>query len=316
MKRRVLGRSGVEVSPLCFGTLTISPLQANLPISEGADLIRAALDRGVNLIDTAEIYQSYPHIREALRGRDSENILVISKSYAFTAADMRKSVEEALRQTGQERLGGFLLHEQESALTLRGHREALEELVRLRGRGLIRLVGISTHAVAAVHSASLVPEIDIIHPIYNRAGLGILDGTGDQMLAAIAEAAAMGKGVYAMKVLGGGHLMENAESVLREAFQIPHFASIAVGMKSLAEVELNCALAGNGIVPDEARAAVAALPRRLHIDPWCRGCGRCAARCPFGALSLVDGRIAVRAEICMLCGYCASVCPDFCLKVV
>lgn len=311
-----MGRSGIEVSPLGFGTLTISPLQAGLPVSQGADVIRAALDRGVNLIDTAEIYETYPYIRQALQGRDTADILVISKSYAYTAPDMRRSVEEALRQTGLERLGGFLLHEQESAFTLRGHREALDELVRLRERGLIRVIGISTHAIAAVHSASLLPEIDVIHPLYNREGLGIMDGTAQDMLAAIADARSMGKGIYAMKALGGGHLIGNAEEALRQALSIPHFASVAVGMKSVAEVEYNCAIMNDEAVPDDVRAAVTALQRRLHVESWCRGCGRCVARCPFGALSLSEGRAVVREEICMHCGYCAAVCPDFCLKVV
>ena len=44
MEYRNLGRTGIRVSRLCFGLLTIGPLQANLPLAEGVDLLKYAVE--------------------------------------------------------------------------------------------------------------------------------------------------------------------------------------------------------------------------------------------------------------------------------
>ena len=59
----VLGNTSIKVSRMCFGSLTIGPLQRNLPLAEGSSLIRTALEAGVNFIDTAQLYRNYSYIR-------------------------------------------------------------------------------------------------------------------------------------------------------------------------------------------------------------------------------------------------------------
>ena len=62
-----LGNTGIRVSKLCFGTLTMGPFQRDLSVPEGAALLERAFMHGVNFLDTAEIYETYPHVREAVR---------------------------------------------------------------------------------------------------------------------------------------------------------------------------------------------------------------------------------------------------------
>ena len=57
MEKVILGSSNIEVSKLCFGSLTMTPFQANLSVKEGAELIKYAHKKGINFIDTAEIYR-------------------------------------------------------------------------------------------------------------------------------------------------------------------------------------------------------------------------------------------------------------------
>ena len=52
-------------------------------MEEGAKLIRVALERGINFIDTAEAYKTYPHIRKALEGYNKE-VIITTKSSAET----------------------------------------------------------------------------------------------------------------------------------------------------------------------------------------------------------------------------------------
>lgn len=320
MEYRELGGTGLVVSRLCFGVLTVGPLQANLPLPEASSIIRRALALGVNFFDTAQLYKTYPHIRQALNGF-SGVVHIASKSYAYTYEGMRQSVEEARQALGMDRVSVFMLHEQESALTLRGHRPALEYLLEAKARGLIGAVGVSTHAVAAVRAATLMPEIDVIHPLINRAGIGILDGAADEMLAAIKEAKGAGKGIYTMKPLGGGHLMQGAAAAFDFLLQQPEIDAVAVGMKSVAEVELNARYFSGSRHEDEAdlaalQARVAAQPRTLHVEEWCEGCGRCVEACPQGAIKVAGGRAASDPARCVLCGYCGAACPQFAIKII
>ncbi len=312
---RILGQTGIAVSRLCFGALTIGPLQANLAVAEGADVIRSAIDLGVNFIDTAELYGTYPQIRLALAGAGHE-VLVATKSYAYTREGMKESVETARRELGLPQIGIFMMHEQETRLTLAGHREALMYLVEAKARGIIRAVGVSTHAIEVVEAAAAMPEIDVIHPLLNRRGIGILDGGAEAMLAAIGRAAAAGKGIYGMKPLGGGNLIGEAPAALAFVRGRPELAAVAVGMKTTLEVELNAAVFSGEAVPAARWEEAARLERHLHIEDWCVGCGACVRRCPQGALTLADGQARVDRDKCLRCGYCSTVCRDFCLKIV
>jgi len=309
-----LGRWGPQVSEICFGSLAISPLQGRVTAKEGSKVLDYAFAQGINWVDTAEIYANYTQLAPVLQRYPETR--VVSKSYAVTAADMRTSLERARRDLGREVIDFFLLHEQEGPLTLQGHREAWEELLHAKQQGIVRWIGISTHAVAGVRAGALQPGLDVIHPIVNRAGLGIIDGTLDEMLAAISFAADLGIGIYAMKVFGGGHLAADPAAALAFVRQVPGVAAMALGMSSKAEVDYNlCVLAGVE-VPVELEQRVVYRERRLYIADWCQGCGRCAVTCPQGALRLENGAARVDLSACVLCGYCGRVCPHFCLKIV
>lgn len=311
-----LGDTGLRVSRLCFGVLTLGPLQANLPLAEGVSLLEYAVEQGVNFFDTAEIYDTYPHLRQLLRKTGGGELVIATKSYAVTAEEMAKSLEKARREIDRDYIDIFLLHEQESALTIKGHRGALDYLLEAKGKGLVRAVGISTHRVEGVRAALELPEIEIIHPLFNIQGLGIRDGTLREMEDVLIRAAAAGKGIYLMKALGGGNLLPQAEDALRFAFSRTFAASVAVGMKTSQEIDINVRVASGHPVPDALKKNVSLSKRKLHIDPWCEGCGECAARCPQDALFLgPGGKMQVREEECLLCGYCAAACPFFYIKV-
>jgi aryl-alcohol dehydrogenase-like predicted oxidoreductase len=314
MEYGYLGKTGLYISRLCFGSLTIGPLQADLPVREGSLLIETALDKGVNFIDTAELYGTYTHIGHAIKNRKDKPVLA-SKSYAYTRRMMKESVQRALWEMDIPSIEIFMLHEQESALTLKGHREALEYLQEAKDEGLITAAGISCHTVAAAKAACSVPGIDVVHPLVNMKGIGIRDGTLADMLAAITELRRADIGIIGMKPLAGGHLIHENYAALRFVIEQPLLDAVAVGMSTVAEVNFNCALFSGETVPPMLAASLRKQHRRLYVHDWCTGCGTCTLYCPQKALSVEGDRAVVDAELCVLCGYCGAYCPEFCLKI-
>ncbi|SHM52374.1 Predicted oxidoreductase [Caldanaerovirga acetigignens] len=315
MQYNNLGKTEISVSRLCFGTLTLGPLQANLTEKKGADLICKAVELGVNFLDTAEYYQNYPHIRLALK-RCGKDLVVATKSYAYTYQGMKESVEYARKALDKDVIDIFMLHEQESRLTLKGHREAYEYLIEAKVKGIIKATGVSTHTVEVVLAASEMEEIDVIHPIINYKGIGIKDGTVEDMIKAIKKAYQSGKGIYGMKCLGGGNLIREKKKALEYVLRLPFLHSIAVGMKSEHEIIANVLVFEGKDVPAEIEEYISNEKRRLLIEDWCEGCGECVKKCGFGALHIENGKAIVDYDRCTLCGYCSRVCPEFCIKIV
>ena len=126
MQSVILGSTGLRVSKLCFGTLTLSPLQKNMTPEQGAHLLVYAYERGVRFLDTADLYANYPHIRLALK--DAPDYVISTKAYCYDRKTAQEALERAFRGTGRDYIDLFMLHEQESLYTLRGHEEALNYL--------------------------------------------------------------------------------------------------------------------------------------------------------------------------------------------
>jgi hypothetical protein len=176
----------------------------------------------------------------------------------------------------------FLLHEQESTLTLDGHREAFAYFHEQKEKGLIRAIGISTHAVEPVQALTqarqghadalwrdldigLYREADVIHPLLNWRGLGLIDGTAEEMVLATRAAADAGLGLYGMKMLGGGHFLHEFDTALAFALAQDQMAAYAVGMQSEAEIDMNIALfSGLAVDPGDLAATRSRSRRWLY----------------------------------------------------
>ena len=315
MKYIRLGKTNLTVSQLCFGALTIGPLQANMSIEDGGQVIIETVNQGVNFIDTAELYETYEHIAYAQQ-KLQKDLIIASKTYAYTHEMAANSVEKARRGLKRDVIEIFMLHEQESEHTLKGHYEALEYLLNCKEKGIIKAVGVSMHHIKAVEAVCSIDEIDVIHPIVNYKGLGIVDGGIDQMLQALQQAYNKGIGIYAMKPLGGGNLISDVPRCLQYVLDIPYIHAIALGMQSAAEVHANVAFFNGEEVEEDLQKRLSQQTRSLHIDDWCEGCGECMNACKHEALYVNENTISVSKEKCVLCGYCGSRCPQFCIKVV
>lgn len=316
IEKRTLGKSGIEASRLCFGTLTMGPLQKHLPIEEGASLMLHGFEKGINFFDTAELYETYPYIYKAMEVIKRKDMVISTKSYAYDIETAKRAVDDCLNALKTDYIDIFMMHEQESVHTIRGHYEALEYYLRLKEEGIIKAVGLSTHKVEGVLGALKYPEIEIIHPIFNKAGIGILDGSVKDMEDAIRAFKNAGGGIFAMKPLGGGHLSKGPKEALDFMKSHPLIDSIAIGMQSFDEIDFNVQFFSDQSISKDLEKRVIDREKTLHIESWCTGCGQCIERCQMDALKLVDKKASVTVDKCVLCGYCSTVCPEFAIKVV
>jgi len=160
--------------------------------------------------------------------------------------------------------------------------------------------------------------LDVVHPLINRAGWGIADGSREDMEKAILDASSWGIGIYSMKSLAGGNLFREAEEAFRYAFSLPGVSSRAIGMQSEAEIDANVTFAETGRFPENAKKALEEKKRRLLVEEDCIGCGNCQRRCKQNAIKLLNGKKPPIIDVnsCVLCGYCANNCPVCAIKVI
>lgn len=316
MRQQQLGKTGIFVSEICYGTLPAGPLQADLAVDEAAAIIRHSFEKGVNFIDTAQRYRTYPQVAKALAGYDKP-VVIASKAWAATYDDMRQAVAEARQALGRQTIDIFLLHAARATARVFAEREgAFRYLCEAREAGIIRAAGISTHSVEVVRAAAAQPEVDVIHPLYNLLGVGILHGDAAAMRAAMEEAAGRGKGLYVMKAMAGGHLADRYGEALDFVRAVPGVAAVAVGMLSREEVEANVAHVEGRPLAAAVKAKIGKSNKLLYVFDQCKGCGACVRNCPNAALSLKDNKASVDPGRCLLCGYCVYHCPEFALRLI
>jgi aryl-alcohol dehydrogenase-like predicted oxidoreductase len=312
MKRNILGRSGIEVTELCLGALPMGPLQKNASVSYNTSLIAKALEAGINFIDTAQMYRTYPPIKAAIEQTGIRPVIA-TKSTASTYADMQAAVDEALNELGLDCIDIFHLHAARSkpdVFELRN--EALKCLLDNKAAGRIKAVGISCHSPQVVMAAAQRNDIDVVFPIVNIEGLGIIDGTLSDMEQAIARCGEVGKGVYLMKILGGGNLVGKYAKCLEYARSLPGHQSISIGIVSDEELDYNLRAFSGEKLPDPA--AEKKIFKVVRVV--CAGCGECVETCPNEAISMFDGKADITTEKCIGCGYCVGCCPMFAIRKI
>ncbi len=231
--RRTLGRTGLTVSTLCFGTGYLEG-----PVAAGARLLTRAYDLGVTFWDTSDDYGTHPHVARALREVGRDDIVVATKTYATTGLGARRFLTRALRELDVERVDILLLHAVDSVEDLEAKQPALAALARARDEGLVAAVGVSSHSRVVLRRLLTLAEVDVALVIVNQTGAWMKDASPAEMTLAIRGLYRSGRGVYGMKALGSGQVSGKAEvaSALRYAFRFPYAHSICLGLTSDAEL--------------------------------------------------------------------------------
>lgn len=245
------GQTGLTVSRLSFGTAYLGPLSDKLTPETGGDLLARAFELGVTFWDTSDDYGTHPHVAAALGQVPREQVVIASKTYEPEGA-----VQRALRELGTDYLDIMLIH-CVGLSWIEPAREALHILAQDKAQGLVRAVGFSTHSAEVCRRAAEWPEAEVLLAIVNPTGTWspneqVEDGTIADVLDALERAHAAGKGVYAMKVLGGGALASDPAQAISFAARLPYVHSLCIGMRSLDEVRCNLALLDVNLRPQRS----------------------------------------------------------------
>ena len=151
MKRRTLGGSGISVSDVALGTMMFGA-RGNTDHEESVRMIHTALDAGVNLVDTADVYsvgESEEIVAKALKGRRDE--VVLATKFALPMGPdanerggspryLKRAIDESLRRLGTDYVDLYQMRHPDYETDIDETLSALSDLVRA---GKVRVIGSS-----------------------------------------------------------------------------------------------------------------------------------------------------------------------------
>ncbi|WP_445149685.1 aldo/keto reductase [Baekduia sp. Peel2402] len=203
MNYRPLGRTGVQVSPLCLGTMMFGAW-GNPDHEDSIRIIHRALDAGINFVDTADVYsagESEEIVGKALKGH-RDDVVLATKFFMPMGEDINmrggsrrwivRAVEDSLRRLGTDHIDLYQVHRPDPAVDVEETLGALSDLVT---QGKILYIGSSSYAGSEIVEAQHVArerglqrfrteqppysllvrgiELDVL-PTAQRHGMGIL----------------------------------------------------------------------------------------------------------------------------------------------
>jgi aryl-alcohol dehydrogenase-like predicted oxidoreductase len=179
-----LGKSGLEVSRICFGTWQFGGDWGSVERDEAIAAVRAALDQGVTFFDTAQAYgfgESEALLAEALGDDIHRHDVIVATKGGLRPVDggvqrdaspefLRDGVEQSLEHLGVEAIDLYQVHWPDLELPFEETGAALKEL---KDEGKIRHVGVSNFSPAEMDELSRTIEVETDQPPYNLFNRGI-----------------------------------------------------------------------------------------------------------------------------------------------
>jgi predicted aldo/keto reductase-like oxidoreductase len=327
---RTLGRTGIKLPIVSMGVMR----------AETPNLVKAALKKGIVLLDTAHVYQG---------GRNEEMLGKILKDYprdSFILATKIKgegmnsvSDEEAERllmekfETSMKRLqldyvDILYLHNSKSVeYTL--YKPFTNVLKKLKAQGRTRFIGVSTHShePEIINAATDSGFYDVV-----LTAINFTQDHNDEILKAARRASEKGLGVIAMKTMAGGYLDKdrkkkvNAKAALKWVMQNDFFTTSIPGFTSFDQLDDSWSIMANLKLTKEELGDLNLSYN--HGSMYCNGCEQCVAQCPkqlpipdamraymyaFGYQATAKAknlltRLNIHADACSDCDQCTVQC--------
>jgi predicted aldo/keto reductase-like oxidoreductase len=302
MQYRVLGRTGLKVSALGFGTMRFPMKDDNVDADATVAMLHRAMDLGVNYFDSAVGYcnsQSEITLGKALKGRREGN--VVSTKYppwgdrTLKADDCRKIIEQSLSRMEVDYMDVYNMHslDWETAEKVLAPDGAVQGARKAKEEGLVRHLGFSFHddPKRMIDIIKAAPDFEVVTCQYN-----LLDRANEESMAYAHE---HGLGVVIMGPVAGGRLgfpseklqgmlpggiKSSPELALRFVVSNANVTVALSGMGTIEMVEENAATASRGeaLTADERQRIIEMTEENKRLaELYCTGCGYCMP-CPNG----------------------------------
>ena len=258
MEHRNLGRTGVPVSSLCLGCMNFG---FPTPEDESIAIIDAALDRGVNFLDTANVYnrgRSEEIVGKALKANGKRSRIVLATKVhgrmeddnILAAGNNRRHIveqcEASLRRLQTDYIDLYQIHRPQSSVPIDETLRALDDLVR---SGKVRYIGTSTFAAWQVlESLWMARELGLNRFVTEQPPYHLLDRSIERELIPMAQAHGLailpwsplargflsGKYVRGQEIPGDSRAARDMQGAFSERTR-KHFGDLAFAVLDLAE---------------------------------------------------------------------------------
>ena len=254
-----LGRSGVKVTRLAFGTGSFSgQVQRDLGQEGFTRLVRHAYDRGIRFFETAESYgEMHKMLGIALKGIPRESYQLMSKVTTRDGVSPQQKVDELRTLANTEYFDILLLHWQHTATWPADTRRWQDAILEAESKKAVVSHGASVHGLPALRQVPGNEWLNVAMIRVNHTGKSMdaedyaTQGLGNvpEVVEHVKKVRNEGMGVISMKLIGEGTFnREDRQKAMKFAFRQAGVDCVTVGYKSTGEIDeaienLNMALA-------------------------------------------------------------------------
>jgi aryl-alcohol dehydrogenase-like predicted oxidoreductase len=264
MEKVRLGRTNLFVAKLGWGGIPIQRVSEE----EGVSVIRAVVEMGVDLLDTARGYTNSEHRIGLALQKTSRQVILSSKS-AVRTDKIYGDVQTGLKQMEVKKIPIYHLHAVshfQDYEKVMGPGGAYEGLKRARDEGLIDYIGITSHNLSVLERAIEEGYFDVIMACYS-----FLEPEAAQKVFPLAKAKDVG--VITMKPFSGG-VIEEAGPALRFVLSAPDIVPIP-GSETLEKAKENWEIFTKGYSLTEKDKEYIEILKKEMNQQFCRRCDYC-----------------------------------------
>lgn len=243
-----LGKSGVQVTRLAFGTGSFSgQVQRDLGQDGFTKLVRYAYDQGIRFFETAESYgEMHEMLGVALKGIPRDSYRLMSKVTTRQGVDPQEKFDELRKLANTDYFDVMLLHWQHTATWPADTRKWQDGILEAESKKVIVSHGASVHGLPALRQVPGSKWLDVAMIRMNHKGTKMdaedynTQGLGNvpEVVARVQQARAEGMGVISMKLVGEGTFnRDDRKAAMKFAFKNAGVDCVTVGYKNTAEID-------------------------------------------------------------------------------